>query len=343
MDDPHSTTGPKRAILYALGANLGIALGKAGAALFTGSGAMGAEAIHSLADCANQILLLFGLKEAQTPESRDHPLGHHRVVYFWSMMVALLLFFGGGAFSVYQGWSRFVHPEPLKHTGIALAVLGLAVVLEGASLRGAMKASAQERRGKSLWRWFRETRESELLIVTGEDLAALAGLALAGGAVLLSMLTGDPRWDASGSIGVGALLMVTAAMVLREVKSLMVGESASPRTRADLRAFLEERPEIKTIIRLITLQWGPKLVVAIQAEMVPFVSANAMVDAINLIEDDLRRAFPNAEWVFFEPERNKEVYEIPGEDPVDAPEEDLPTVQQEQDPEDLGQTVSAVS
>lgn len=323
MDDPHSSTGPKRAIFYALGANAGIALSKAAAALITGSGAIGAEAIHSLADCANQVLLLLGLKEAQTPESRDHPLGHHRVVYFWSMMVALLLFFGGGAFSVYQGWTRFTHPEPLKHTGIALGVVILAVLLEGWSLRGAMKASARERRGKSLWRWFRETRESELLIVTGEDLAALAGLALAGGAVILSLLTGDPRWDAGGSIGVGVLLMVTAAMVLREIKSLMVGESASPLERAKIRAFLEQRPEIKTLIRLITLQWGPKLVVAIQAEMVPYPSANALVDAINLVEDDLRRAFPSAEWVFFEPERNKDVYELPASEPEEETLADL--------------------
>lgn len=342
MDDPHSSTGPKRAILLALGANLGIALGKASAALFTGSGAMGAEAIHSLADCANQVLLLLGLKEAQTPESRDHPLGHHRVVYFWSMMVALLLFFGGGAFSVYQGWHRFVDPEPLKHTGIALTVLALAVLLEGGSLRGAMKASAKERRGKSLWRWFRETRESELLIVTGEDLAALAGLALAGGAVALSMVTGDPRWDAAGSMGVGVLLMITAVMVLREVKSLMVGESASPLERARIRAFLEDRPEIETIIRLITLQWGPKLVIAIQAEMVHYPSANAMVDAINRVEDDLREAFPSAEWVFFEPERNKDVYELP---PSGPEEETLADLVDQMPPEDEDEALptSAVS
>jgi divalent metal cation (Fe/Co/Zn/Cd) transporter len=171
--------GSVRAILYALGANFGIAVSKFGAAWWTNSGSMLAEAIHSTADCVNQLLLLLGMKEARRPESADHPLGYHRVTYFWSMIVALLLFFMGGAFSVYEGIERLRHPHPLENGLVALAVLGVAVVLEAFSLAGAMREIRKVGGGKPFLRWFRETRESELMVVAGEDIAALAGLTLA--------------------------------------------------------------------------------------------------------------------------------------------------------------------
>ena len=135
----HGSQGPVKAILYALGANGGIAVSKFAAAAWTGSGSMLAEAIHSTADCANQLLLLLGMKQATRPETDDHPLGHHRVVYFWSMIVALLLFFMGGAFSVYEGVERMLHPQAMENGKVALLVLAVAVVLEAFSLWGAMK------------------------------------------------------------------------------------------------------------------------------------------------------------------------------------------------------------
>ena len=291
-----------KAIFYALAANLGIALCKFAAAAFTGSGAMFAEAIHSTADCGNQILLLFGLRQARRPASPLHPLGAGREIYFYSLLVALLLFFVGGAFSVYEGVHRLFVREPLSHAYIALGVLGVSVVLESLSLAGAVKEIRKGNPGKSMWRWFRETRESELLVVAGEDVAALLGLAMAFIAVLLTMVTGNTIYDALGSIGVGVLLMVIAWLVAREVKSMIVGESASPEVRREVEAFVRGRPEVRGVISLITLQWGKDVVVAVQAEMVEYASGRAMVDAINVIEADLQARFPQVKWVFFEPD-----------------------------------------
>ncbi|WP_321793647.1 cation diffusion facilitator family transporter [Caballeronia sp. J97] len=291
-----------KAIFYALAANFGIAVCKFGAAAFTGSGAMFAEAIHSTADCGNQLLLLFGLKRAQAPANALHPLGSGREIYFYALIVALLLFFVGGAFSVYEGAHRLMHHEPLSNPIVALVILGVSVVLEAFSLAGAVREIRKGAPDKTLWRWFRETRESELLVVAGEDVAALLGLAIAFAAVLMTMLTGNPAYDAWGSIGVGVLLMIIAFLVAREVKSMIVGESASPEVRKAIDARLRTRPEITRIISLITLQWGKHVVVAVQAEMIDYESGRAMIDAINLIEDDLQRAFPQVRWVFFEPD-----------------------------------------
>ncbi|AUT63097.1 cation diffusion facilitator family transporter [Paraburkholderia terrae] len=291
-----------KAIFYALAANLGIAVCKFAAAAFTGSGSMFAEAIHSTADCGNQVLLLFGLKQARRPASLLHPLGAGRVIYFYSLIVALLLFFVGGVFSVYEGVHRLMAHEPLSHAYIALGVLGVSVVLETFSLMGAIREIRKTNPDKSMWRWFRETRESELLVVTGEDVAALLGLAIAFVAVLMTMITGNPVFDAWGSVGVGVLLMVIAVLVAREVKSMIIGESASPEVRRAIEAHLHTRKEIRSIINLITLQWGRHVVVAVQAEMIDYDSGRAMVDAINIVEADLQATFPQVRWVFFEPD-----------------------------------------
>lgn len=300
-----SASGSLRAILFALGANTGIAVTKFGAALYTGSGALLAEAIHSVADCGNQILLLVGMRQARRPESAEHPLGHHRVVYFWSMMVALLLFFVGGAFSVVEGIERLRHPEPLKNAGVALLVLAVAIALEGVSLWGALREIRKVQGPRTFWRWFRETRQSELMVVAGEDIAALLGLTFAFAAVAAAMATGNPMLDALGSVAIGVLLMVVAVAVLLEVKGMIVGESAEPAVRKAIRAHIEARPEVRHIISLITLQWGEKLIVAVQAEMQDYASAAALIDAVNAVEASIQQAFPQARWVFFEPEARR--------------------------------------
>ena len=291
-----------KAIIYALAANFGIAVCKFAAASFTGSGSMFAEAIHSTADCGNQLLLLFGLRQARRPASPLHPMGGGREINFYSLLVALLLFFVGGAFSVYEGVHRLMAREPLQYAYVALVVLGVSVVLEAFSLWGALREIRRVHPEKNIWRWFRETRESELLVVAGEDIAALVGLAIAFAAVLLTLVTGNPVYDAFGSIAVGLLLMVIAGLVAREVKSMIVGESASPEVRRAIEAHLRARSEIRGIINMITLQWGRHVVVAVQAEMIDYASGRAMVDAINIIEADLQAAFPQVRWVFFEPD-----------------------------------------
>ncbi len=296
--------GSMRAILYALGANFGIAVAKFAAAAWTGSGSMLAEAIHSTADCANQLLLLLGMREARRPESPDHPLGHHRAAYFWSMVVALLLFFMGGAFSVYEGIERILHPQPLQNGLIAMAVLGVAVILEAFSLAGAMREIRKVARGKPFLRWFRESRQSELMVVAGEDIAALAGLALAFLAVAAAVQTGNPRWDAFGTLSVGVVLMIIAIAIMIEVKGLIVGESADPEQRAAIEAFIAAQPEVAQVFNVITLAWGERIVIAVKARMAEAesISGAEMVRRINAVEERIQAEFHSARWVFFEPD-----------------------------------------
>jgi cation diffusion facilitator family transporter len=263
-----------------------------------------AEAIHSTADCVNQLLLLLGMREARRPESVDHPLGYHRVTYFWSMIVALLLFFMGGAFSVYEGIERLRHPHALENGLVALIVLGVAVVLEAFSLAGAMREIRKTARGKPFLRWFRETRESELMVVAGEDIAALAGLTLAFVAVAATLLTGNPMWDALGTLSVGVVLTVIAVLVMIEVKGLIVGESASPELREEIQTFVAAQPEVAEVLNVITLAWGDKVVIAVKARMAEAesISGAQLVERINAVEARMQDRFPTAKWVFFEPD-----------------------------------------
>src|SRR5919106_1731594 len=188
-----------RTIYYALGANLAIAAAKTGAAIFTGSSAMLAEAIHSYADAGNQGLLLWGMKQAKRPPSPEYPLGWGKAVFFWSFVVALVLFTLGGVFSLYEGWHKLAHPEPLQYAWVAVGVLAFGLAAEAVSLRACLHEVSKVTNGRTLWRWFRESRQSELVVILGEDLAALLGLAFALAAILVTIHTGDVMWDAVGS------------------------------------------------------------------------------------------------------------------------------------------------
>ncbi|MEO8009712.1 MAG: cation diffusion facilitator family transporter [Betaproteobacteria bacterium] len=291
-----------RAVLYALGANSGILIAKGTAAAVTGSSAMLAEAIHSAADCGNQILLLRGMKEAKREPDAKHPLGYGKVVYFWAFLVAVLLFTLGGLFSVYEGWHKLHQSEPMTNPLIALVVLAVSIVLEAFSLAGCMREIRKVAGGKSLWKFFHVSRNSELIIVLGEDIAALAGLTLALIAILLAIATGNPMFDALGSMAVGVLLIVVAVLLTLEIKALITGESAEADTENAIRAFLMTRSEVDEIYSLLTLQMGDGIMLAVKARMAQTPSANAMVDAINRVEADLRVAFPAVQWCFFEPD-----------------------------------------
>jgi divalent metal cation (Fe/Co/Zn/Cd) transporter len=245
------------------------------------------------------------MKQARKPPTADHPMGYGRVVYFWSMMVGMLLFTVGGLFSIWHGVQSFRHPEPLRYLVPSMAVLAIAFVAEAVSLRGAMRALARERGANSLWRWFKETRQSELLVVTGEDIAALAGLGIAFFALLLTQLTGNPMFDAMGSVLVGALLVVVAFLVVVEVKGLITGESASPEMRAAITAFVAGQPEVDEVVNIITFQWGDEIAVAVKAKMAPMPSAVALVAAIDEVEERMQREFPGLRWTFFEPDAGR--------------------------------------
>ena len=292
-------TDSRRAVLQALAANAAIFIAKLGAALLTRSGSMLAEAVHSLADCGNQGLLLLGLRQARRPPSPDYPLGWGKALYFWSFLVALLLFSVGGMFSIAEGLHKLTDPQPLRWPWLAVAVLVFGLVAESFSMAGALAAINTTRGRRSLWRWFRDSRQSELIVVFGEDLAALLGLALALLAVLATLLTGDPRWDALGSMAVGVLLVAVALFIAVEVKALLIGQSVEPELRAALRGFIAARPEVLRVFSLITLQLGPDVMLAVKAEMAPGADP---VAAINAVERDLKARFPVVRWSFFEPD-----------------------------------------
>lgn len=291
-----------KTIFFALGANFAIFLAKAFAAVVTGSGAMAAEAVHSLADCGNQGLLLIGMKNAKAPATPDHPLGQGKAIYFWSFLVALLLFSVGGAFSIYEGLHKLSSPEPLKWPWLAIGVLAFGIAAESVSMWGCLREVAKARGGRSLWRWFRESRQSELIVIFGEDLAALLGLVLAMLAVLLTLVTGNPVFDALGTLAIGVLLVVVAVFIAVEVKALLIGQSVEPALKADIQRFLEARPEIARVFNLITLQLGGDVMVAVKAEIRGDLAMRNAVDAINAVERDLKARFPEIRWSFFEPD-----------------------------------------
>jgi cation diffusion facilitator family transporter len=295
-----------KSILYALFANLAIAIAKAGAAFWTGSGAMMAEAIHSLADSCNQLLLLFGIKQSKRPPDLNYPLGYGKSIYFWSFLVAVILFSLGGMFSIYEGVHKLSNPEPLNSPMIAIGVLVFAIIAESISLWGCMQAVGKERRGRRLIRWFRESRSSELLVVFGEDVAALLGLALALLAVLASAITGNPIYDALGTVTIGGLLVVIAFLLAMEVKDLLIGQGVEKYTSDRMRLFLQDRPEVEQVYNLLTLQMGPDAMVAVKVKMWPTGSENELLNTINRVEHEFRLAFPIAKWLFFEPDNRDE-------------------------------------
>jgi cation diffusion facilitator family transporter len=290
-----------RTILYALGANLAIAAAKTGAAIFTGSSAMLAEAIHSYADAGNQGLLLWGMKQAKRPPSPDYPLGWGKAVFFWSFIVALVLFSLGGLFSLYEGWHKLHSEEGLSYPWVAVGVLVFGIVAEIVSLRACLHEVNKVRAGKSLWRWFRESRQSELVVILGEDIAALLGLVFALCAIVLAVFTGNPLWDALGSMAIGALLIVVAVGIAIEIKALLIGQSAAPESEARLRAFLLAQPGVAGIFRLLTYQLGTTFMVAAKLKIAAH-SAEELVAVLNRAEAATRAEFPEIQWLFVEPD-----------------------------------------
>ena len=291
-----------KAVIVALAANLSIAVAKGVAAWFTRSGAMLAETVHSLADCGNQLLLLLGMRQAKQPATPDHPLGRGKEIYFWSFLVAIMLFTVGGMYSLYEGIHNLQHPEPLQDWWWAVGVLLFSVVAEWVSTVACLKEAAEEREGRSFFQWFRESRSAELIVVIGENIAALLGLVVALIAILVSVVTGDPFWDAIGTIIIGLLLIVVAVFVAIEIKAMLIGQSMDPRRQAEMRAFLENRPEVGRVVSLITLQLGSEVMVSVQAEMSERQTVRHLAEEIDTVERALKEAFPEVRWSFFEPE-----------------------------------------
>ena len=291
-----------KSILFALFANSAIAVAKGVAAAITGSGAMLAEAIHSVADSGNQLLLILGLRQTKKAPTDDHPLGFGKSIYFWSFLVAVILFSVGGMFSLYEGVHKLLHPTPLSYPWIAIGVLAFAIVAESISLWGCLREVNKERYGRSIFQWFRNSRSSALLVVFGEDIAALLGLVFALTAIIATYLTGNPMWDAIGTISIGVLLIVVAFFVAVEVKDLLIGQSIEPTELEKMKRFLDQTPEVDKVYNLITMQFGPDAMVAVKARMAPTGSEVDLIAAINKVESAFRSEFTSVSWLFFEPD-----------------------------------------
>ncbi|MEY4904501.1 MAG: hypothetical protein RLZZ292_2316 [Bacteroidota bacterium] len=296
----HSPTGH---IIQSLVINALIASSKGVAAFMTGSGAMLAETIHSFADCANQGLLLRGVNQAQRPPDEKHPMGYGRAVYFWSFMVAMLLFSVGGMFSIYEGVHKFMHPEAVENVAWGVGILIFSLLLEGYATLSNVKDLNARRGTKGFVSYLRSTKDSDLVVIFGENSAAVLGLCFALIAMLTAYYTGDGRYDAVGSIAVGVILILVAIFLATEVKSLLIGESADPIIGEHAKRIAIDHPNIKNLIKCLTIQQGPGEVLAcIKIQCEPHLSADEVSHLINDFEQQLRSVCPEVKWLFVEPD-----------------------------------------
>jgi len=292
-----------RAVFAALGANLGIALAKFIAFAFTGSASMLAEAVHSVADTGNEVLLLVGRGRSLRPPSDEHPFGFGRERYFYGFVVSVMLFTVGAAFSVYDGIHKILNPEQIRAPQVAIIILVLSAVLEAFSLRTGV-AEANKVRGDRNWGTFiRRTKAPELPVVLLEDLAALIGLGFAFVGVTLAWVTRDGRWDGAGSLAIGLLLGTAAAILAVEMKSLLIGEAASTEVQRKIVAALEDGPEVDRVIHMRTVHISPDaILVAAKIAVRPADTAAQVAAGIDGAEQRVREAVPIARTIYLEPD-----------------------------------------
>jgi cation diffusion facilitator family transporter len=305
---PVSASGGTKAIVAALAANLSIAVAKFVAAAFTGSSSMLAEGIHSVADSGNQVLLLLGGKRARRASTREHPFGYGRERYFYAFVVAVVLFAIGALFSLYEGYHKLTHAEPLTSPGWAFGVLIFAIVAEGFSFRTAIK-EANEVRGDQGWMAFvRRSKSPELPVILLEDFGALLGLIFALFGVTMAVVTGNPIWDAIGTLMIGALLAVISVILAVETKSLLLGESAAPEMEKRILAALEATEQVDRVIHMKTLHIGPEeLLVAAKIAVTRSDTAPEIAAGIDEAERRIREAVPIARVIYLEPDLDRAV------------------------------------
>lgn len=298
-----SAEGGNRAVIAALGANLGIAATKLVAFALTQSSSMLAESVHSVADSGNQLLLLLGGRRAKQAATDEHPFGYGRARYFYAFIVAVVLFAVGGLFALFEAWSKWQAPHPIESwRWVPVAVLGVAIALEGYSLRTAVLASNRIRGPQGWVSFIRTAKAPELPVVLLEDVGAQLGLLCALVGVVLTLVTGDGRWDAAGTAAIGVLLVVIAVVLATETRSLLLGESASPVDVAAIRSALIG-PGVTSVIHLRTEHLGPEeLLVGAKIEMPGATSAAEVAAAIDAAESRVRAAVPIARVIYLEPD-----------------------------------------
>jgi cation diffusion facilitator family transporter len=302
-----SASGGTKAVLAALVANLGIAVSKFVAFLITSSSSMLAEAIHSLADSGNQVLLLVGNRRSQRRATEEHPFGYGRERYIYAFIVAIVLFTVGGLFAVYEGIEKIRHPHEVESAFVAIAVLVVAIGLESFSLRTAVQESNHVRHGAPWVQFIRHSRSPELPVVLLEDIGALLGLVFALLGVTLTVLTDDTVWDGIGTLTIGVLLVCIAVVLALETKSMLLGESAAPGEIAKIRSVLEGTPGVRRLIHLRTLHLGPdELLVAAKIEIDHDATVPEVAQAIDAAEARVREVVPTARVMYLEPDLYRE-------------------------------------
>ena len=295
--------GNRKAILAALAANFGIAVAKFVGWGMTGAASMLAEAVHSVADSGNQALLLWGGASATRPPTDAHPFGFGRERYFWAFVVSLVIFVLGALFAIYEGISKFFDPHELTSPMVAVTILVAGIVLEGFSFRTAVVEAAKQKKQLGWWAFIRGTKSPELPVILLEDLGALLGLALALVGIGLSSLTGDPRFDALGSICIGVLLGVIAVVLAIEMRSLLIGEAATAEDRAAIRQALAETRSVDRVIHMRTQHFAPdQLLVALKVQFEAGLNSEGIADGINDAERRIRARVPAATLIFIEPD-----------------------------------------
>jgi cation diffusion facilitator family transporter len=300
---PVSTGGGTRAIIAAFFANLGIAVAKFAAFLFTGSASMLSESIHSLADTGNQGLLLFGGRRSHRSADDEHQFGYGRERYFWAFVVALVLFSLGALFSIFEGIDKIRHPHEIDSLVWAFVVLGVSIVLESYSFRTARREAAKAKGTASWWRFIRRAKAPELPVVLLEDLGALIGLCLALVALATAEITGDARWDGVGTLCIGLLLAVIAIVLAVEMKGLLIGESAGPDDMKAIVTAIGSSPDVVRLIHIRTQYLGPEeLLVGAKIQFRDGLSRPELSFAIDDVEDRMRAVVPIARPSYIEPD-----------------------------------------
>jgi cation diffusion facilitator family transporter len=295
--------GSKKAIIAAFAANLAIAIAKLIGFLLTGAASMLAEAVHSGADTTNQGLLFLGGAKARKTATAEHPFGYGRERYFWAFVVALVIFTLGSMFALFEGIEKLRTPHDLESAGVAVVILLVAMVCEGFSLRTAVKESRHSKGNESWWAFIRRSKTPELPVVLLEDLGALIGLVLALLGLALAEITGNPRFDAIGSIAIGILLGIIAITLVVEMKSLLIGEAASPATVAKIRQAMESCDKVERVIHLRTEHLGPEeLLVGAKLAFHPDLDVRGLAIAIDDAEVRIREAVPDARVIYIEPD-----------------------------------------
>ena len=298
-----STEGGMRAVVAALFANIGIAISKFIAFAFTGSSSLLTEAIHSVADSGNQVLLLIGNKRSKKGADAVHNFGYGRRRFIYGFIVAVVLFLVGGLFSLYEGLHKIQNPEEVKDAWIAFLVLGIAIIMEFFSFRTAIREARAAKGHRSLARFLKDARQPELPVIVLEDAGALVGLVLALCGVSLAVVTGNGVWDGVGAMAVGGLLVVIAVFLAMEMAAMLVGEAALPEEVTSIEAALESSDGVLRVIHLRTLHVGPdELLVAAKIAVAHSDTGLQIAADIDSAEAALRAAVPSARYIFLEPD-----------------------------------------